>query len=101
MDMNDILKLMIASGAVDQISQQTGISANDAANVMEDVLPILIKGMQGQASNKSTQEGFLKALADHGKEDTSDISKFLKKVDTDDGDKIVGHLLGNEEEERH
>ena len=98
MDMNDILKLMIASGAVDQISQQTGISANDAANVMEDVLPILIKGMQGQASNKSTQEGFLKDLADHGKEDTSDISKFLKKVDTDDGDKIVGHLLGNDKE---
>jgi hypothetical protein len=98
MDMNDILKLMIASGAVDQISQQTGISANDAANVMEDVLPILIKGMQGQASNKSTQEGFLKALADHGKEDTSDISKFLKKDDTDDGDKIVGHLLGNDKE---
>ena len=98
MDMNDILRMMIASGALDQISEQTGVSTKDAANVMEDVLPILLKGMQGQAANKETQQGFLKALADHGKEDTSDVSRFLRNVDTDDGAKIVGHLLGDKQE---
>ncbi|MBQ6455801.1 MAG: DUF937 domain-containing protein [Mogibacterium sp.] len=99
MDMNDILKMMIASGALEQISQQTGVSSKDAANVLEDVLPVLLMGMQGQAKNKNTQQGFLQALQDHGKQDTSDMNRFLRNVDTDDGAKIVNHLLGSKQEE--
>ena len=98
MDMTDVLKMMINSGAAEQVSKQTGISVTDAAEVMEDLLPALLMGMQGQASNESTQKGFLQALADHSKDDTSDVSKFLSKVDTEDGGKIVKHLLGAEEE---
>ena len=99
MDMNDILKMMLASGAAEQVGKQAGISPQDAAAVMQDVLPMLLKGMQGQATNKSTQEGFLKALNDHSQQDTSDVSRFLRNVDTDDGAKIVRHLLGSQEEE--
>lgn len=99
MDMNDVLRMMLSSGAAEEVSNQTGLSVNDAASVMEYVLPMLLKGMQGQATNKSTQQGFLQALNDHGKQDTSDVSKFLKTVDTDDGAKIVNHLLGAQQEE--
>lgn len=98
MDMNDVLKLMMSSGAAEQVSQQTGISVDDAVKVMGDVLPVLLQGMKGQATNQSTQEGFLKALADHSKDDTSDLKKFVKNVDTEDGAKIVNHLLGQETE---
>ena len=99
MDMNDILKLMINSGAAEQVSKQTGLSITDAASVMEDLVPVLLKGMQGQAANKNTQQGFLQALQDHGKQDTADLSSFFKKVDVDDGAKIVNHLLGEKKEE--
>ena len=98
MDMNDILKMVMASGAAEQVSEQTGISVSDAASVMEDVLPMLLKGMQGQATNKDTQQSFLQALTDHSKNDTSDVTKFIKNVDTEDGDKIVNHLLGGDKE---
>ena len=99
MDMTDVLKMMINSGAAEQVSQQTGISVTDAAEVMEDLLPVLLKGMQGQAANKATQQGFLQALSDHGKQDTSDMGRFLKTVDTDDGAKIVNHLLDARQQE--
>ena len=99
MDMNDVLSMLVSSGAVEEVSKQTGISADDAVAVMQEVLPTLMKGMQGQAKNASTQESFLKALSDHGKQDTSDLGKFIKKVDTEDGDKIVNHLLGSNKEE--
>ena len=98
MDMNTMLKLLLSSDALGQVSKQAGVSETDAAAILQDVLPVLLKGMQGQASNKSTQQGFLQALADHSKDDTSDVSKFLSKVDTEDGSKIVRHLLGAEEE---
>ena len=78
MDMTDILKLMINSGAAEQVSQQTGISVTDAAEVMEDLLPVLLMGMKGQAANKSTQDGFLQALADHGKQDSKNTAKSCR-----------------------
>ena len=99
MDMNDVLKMMLANGAVEQVSQQAGLSPQDAAAVMQDVLPLLLKGMQGQATNKNTQEGFLRALNDHSQQDATDVGRFLRNVDTEDGAKIVNHLLGNQKEE--
>lgn len=99
MDMNDILKLALNSGVAEEIGKQTGISGSDAAGIMESVLPALLKGMQGQATNQATQKGFIQALADHSKDDTSDVQSFVKNVDTEDGDKIVTHLLGDEKAE--
>ena len=43
MDMTDVLKMMINSGAAEEVSKETGISVTDAAEVMEDLLPILLK----------------------------------------------------------
>lgn len=91
--------MLMASDTVGQVSEQTGITQEQALNAMEVVLPLLLKGMKGQASNKSTQKGFLEALEAHSKEDTSDVKKAIKKVDTEDGAKIVKHLLGEAQEE--
>lgn len=99
MDMGDIMKLAIKAGAVEQITKKLGVKDNEASSAIEAVLPILVMGMQSQAKNKDTKEGFLKALSDHSKDDTSDLAKFVKNVDTDDGAKIVKHLLGSKQEE--
>ena len=99
MDMNDVMKMMLNSGNIGQMGKLLGVNEQEATSAIEDVLPMLIKGMQGQATNKETQQGFLKALQDHSQDDTSDFTRFLKNVDTDDGAKIVKHLLGQKEEE--
>lgn len=99
MDMNDVLKMMMSSDALGQVSEQAGISQQDASAAMEVILPMLLQGMQGQASNQSTQKGFLDALMAHSQDDTSDVPKAIKKADTADGAKIVNHLLGSDEEE--
>lgn len=99
MDMNDVMKMMLNSGSIDQVAQMLGVDQQGASSAIQEVLPMLLKGMQGQAQNKETQQGFLQALQDHGQRDTSDFTQFLKNVDTDDGAKIVKHLLGAKEEE--
>ena len=98
MDMNDLMKMVVSSGAIDQVSQQTGVSADAAAAAVQELLPALLGGMKQQATDTNTQASFLQALADHSKEDTDDLSAFVKKVDTEDGDKIVNHLLGADKE---
>lgn len=99
MDMKDVMKLAIQSGALEQVSKMMGVSDKEASSVIEEVLPVLITGMMSQANGKDTKDGFVKALSDHSKDDTSDVKKFIKNVDLDDGAKIVNHLLGSKKEE--
>ena len=99
MDMNSLMEAAIKAGALEQVSEMLGVSEKDAGNAVEVVLPLLLQGMQGQMKSNDTKDGFLKALSDHGKDDTKDVKKFIKNVDTDDGAKIVNHLLGKHTEE--
>ena len=98
-DMNDVMKLMNNSGALGQVAEMLGVDEKAANNAIDTVLPMLLKGMQGQMSNKETQHSFLQALSDHSKDDTDDLKKAVKNVDTVDGAKIVKHLLGAGQEE--
>ena len=95
MDMETIMKMMLQSGALDQVTSMLGVDEKGAQSAIETVMPMLLKGMQSE----DTKYGFLQALNDHSKQDTKDLKKAVKNVDVDDGYKIVKHLLGAEEEE--
>ena len=99
MDMETIMKMMLQSGALEQVSGMLGVDDKSAESAIEYVMPMLLKGMQGQMKNEDTKYGFLQALNDHSKDDTKDLKKAVKNVDMVDGAKIVKHLLGAEEEE--
>ena len=93
------MEAAIKSGALGQVSSMLGVDEKSAETAMEVVMPMLLKGMQGQAQNKDTQQGFMQALLDHSKDDTDDLQKAVKNVDVVDGAKIVNHLLGGVEQE--
>lgn len=99
MDMTSVMELAIKSGALEQVSGMLGVDEKTAESAIETVMPVLLKGMQGQMSNKETQPGFLKALMDHSADDTDDLKKAVKNVDMEDGTKIVNHLLGGAQQE--
>ena len=86
MDMETIMKMMLQSGALDQVSGMLGVDGKSAESAIEYVMPMLLQGMQGQ-------------MNDHSKQDTRDLRKAVKEADVDDGAKIVRHLLGAQEEE--
>lgn len=95
MDMNTILKSVLSSDAIGQVGKLAGIDEKDAANALTEIIPFLMKGAQGQS--KATGNGFLEALLEHGEKDSSDMAKFVKNIDVEDGAKIVKHLLGGEQ----
>ena len=98
-DMNEVMQVMVKSGALGQVAEMLGVDEKAANNAIDTVVPMLLKGMQGQLKNKDTKDGFLKALSDHSKDDTDDLKKAVKNADTVDGAKIVKHLLGAGQEE--
>ncbi len=96
MDLTSLMKTMLSSDSIAQMSKKTGTSTDEVKSVLLSALPAMLSGVQGQANNQETVAGFAGALDSHAKDDTSDISAFLSNVDINDGDKIVGHLLGGD-----
>ena len=96
MDLTSLMKTMLSSDSIAQMSKKTGTSTDEVKSVLLSALPAMLSGVQGQANNQDTVAGFAGALDSHAKDDTSDISPFLSNVDIKDGEKIVGHLLGGD-----
>lgn len=97
MDFNSIINTITGSDSISQLSSLTGTSQKDVSGILSAALPQLLSGAQGQATNKETAASFANALTAHGREDAADLSSFLGKVDMQDGQKIVDHLLGKNE----
>ncbi len=96
MDLTSMMQTMLSSESIAQMSEKTGTSTDEVKSVLLSALPAMLNGVQGQANNKDTVAGFAGALDSHAQDDTSDITAFLSNVDIQDGEKIVGHLLGND-----
>ena len=98
MDINSLLGTLLSSDSVSGVSKATKADNNEVASVLNAALPMLLKGAKKQSEDKDTAASFATALLSHGKKDTSNLSSFLKNVDLDDGSKIIGHLLGKDDD---
>ena len=96
--MTSLLGVLLSSDSVSGVSKATKADNNEVASVLNAALPMLLKGAKKQSEDKDTAESFATALLSHGKKDTSNLSSFLKNVDLDDGSKIIGHLLGKDDD---
>ncbi len=99
MDLSKLAGTLLSSDSISGLSSLTGANSNDIKNVLSNALPSLLSGATEQAKNESTAEGFANALAQHAKDDTSNLGSFLGNVDLADGAKIVSHLLGSGKDE--
>ncbi len=94
MDINSLVSTLMSGDSLNGISELTNTSRQDAQNVLSAALPMLLSGAQAQSQDTNTAGSFGNALFTHGQVDTSDLSSFLQGVDLEDGNKIIGHLLG-------
>ena len=98
MDINSLIGTLLSSDSVSGVSKAAKANDKDVQNVLSAALPMLLNGAKSQSEDKNTAASFASALLSHGKNDTSNVSSFLKNVDLDDGAKIIGHLLGNNDD---
>ncbi len=98
MDLQQIAKMILSSDSVEGIAKRSGASSSDVTKVLSQALPLLLGGANDQAKNTDTASSFTQALSSHAKADTSDLGSFLAGIDLADGAKIIGHLLGSEQD---
>lgn len=98
METTAIMNAVMNEDTLKMVGKMAGIDEKEVGGVVANILPALIKGAANQNKNADTAASFLEAVMAHGEKDSSDMSKFIKNIDMEDGAKIVGHLLGKEDE---
>ena len=91
MDLNTLMSSLLSDANIKSVARKAGVSDEEAASVLATSLPVMLNGANGQASDGHTTESFFQAVRDHAGKDP-------EKVDLKEGGKIVGHLLGTDEE---
>lgn len=97
-DLNSIGSL-ISGGGLSAISRRTKVAKEDVAKVLSVGIPALVGGMRRNAGAEAGAASLSRALADHSTADISNPGDFLKNADLKDGKKILGHVLGDDQNE--
>ena len=98
MDLNAIGTL-ISGGGLSAISKRTKLGREDVAKVLSAGIPALVGGMRRNAGAAEGAASLSRALSDHSAADLSNPGAFLKSADLRDGKKILGHVLGSDQDE--
>ncbi len=89
-----LLKALLSEGALKALAQKTGLNSKQLKKVLPLAVPLLLKMLTKNASDKDGALSLLGALTQHTSKKT--MAQQIEEADTDDGAKIIGHILGKE-----
>ena len=87
-----LMELFTNSDSERALSENTGISTDSIGKVINYALPKLIDAMKNNASSSEGAQSLYNALGDHVTNQS--VEEQLQTVDTEDGEKIIGHIFG-------
>lgn len=87
--LGSLLTSLLSDNNINSVSGKTDASGPEVASVLAAALPQLLAGANAQAQNQETSQSFHDALNEHAEKDP-------EKVDQDEGEKIIAHLLGSD-----
>lgn len=83
--------------SVNNIAKKSGSSNAQIIKLVGVFLPLVITYLTRNAKKKEGAKSLANALGQH--KDTKSIAAQIKDADTDDGEKILKHILGDDEDE--
>lgn len=96
MDLMSLLMDGIASEtSIKTIGKKSNSSPDQVSTILMSAVPMLISQMQKNAESETGASKLSNALDAHAKDDVSNIADFLKNADTEDGAKILNHIMGS------
>lgn len=90
-----LLGTLTTNDSVSSVSKKTGVSSKTISKLLMVAVPLLISYMTKNASKKDGAQSLLGALTQHTSTET--VSQQIAKADTDDGAKIIAHILGQDQ----
>lgn len=82
-----------------QLAKQAGVDTKDFGKIAAIALPLLLQAMNINNQNSKGLTSFNQALNQHQTKNNYDsLNQFAQNVDTEDGDKIVSHVLQDDKQ---
>ncbi|MBR0086707.1 MAG: DUF937 domain-containing protein [Lachnospiraceae bacterium] len=88
-----LLGSLTSSSSLNVLSQNTGTSSQQTASLLNSAVPTLLGALTNNASSAEGAQSLLNALGQHT--ETSSMAQQLANADTNDGNLIIQHILGN------
>ena len=85
---------LLAQIPMDQLARQLGVAPDEAEELTRKALPALVGGMEANAREPGGEISLAEAIGQHD-DDLLEGGVDFDQVDTDDGQKIVGHVFGD------
>ncbi len=92
-----LLKALLSEGALKALAKKTGLGPKQLKKILPLAVPLLIKMLTKNASEKDGALSLLGALTQHTSRKS--MEQQIEEADTEDGGKIIGHILGKEKDQ--
>lgn len=98
MNLLTVLLLSLLSGkSLGALSNNTGVNQIDLKKLLILALPLIIKYMTSNSQSQSGLSSLFGALGAHQNRGT--VESQIADADTEDGQKIIGHILGDDQDQ--
>jgi hypothetical protein len=92
-----LLKGQLGNELVEGLARKSGTTTEETNQVVQDALPALIQNLRQNAAQEDGAQQLWSALSNkHDGSVLDNISGFLNQGDTQDGNGILGHVLGSQ-----
>lgn len=98
MDITQLLNSSLGQQVINGIGKQAGTGEKDTASVINASLPVIMGMLQKNANSPDESKNLMKALDQHDGGILNNLSSFLSSGDTQDGSKILDHILGDKKD---
>ena len=88
-----LLGSLTSSSSLNALSQNTGTNQEQTSNLVNAAIPTLLGALTNNASSQEGAQSLLNALGQHT--ETTTMAQQLANADTNDGNAIIQHILGN------
>lgn len=89
---NMLMKNMTSKSSIGALVGKSGASADSIEKALTSAIPSLIGSMTKNASTEKGAKSLLGALSQHN--DKAEISSQIENADEEDGNKIIGKIMG-------
>ena len=84
---------LMSGSSVKQVAKAAGVNEKQAENLMGNAIPLLVQAMSDNAGTKVGAESLHEALGQHS--NGLSAAEQLDRADLEDGDRIIGKILGD------
>jgi len=92
-----ILKSLTSNSSLGALAGKVGVDPDQIEKALSSAIPSMIGSMTKNASSSDGAKSLLGALSQH--EDKREVSSQIKDADEEDGNKIIGKIMGDDKDD--